>query len=80
MEDLHSWWEVPAVAHFFSLFKSCFSLSDFTIEVSHHGCFIECLQPSPIASCAKLPHVIWLTGLDRYRCGFVNVENVLVYI
>uniref|UniRef100_H2YHK6 Uncharacterized protein n=1 Tax=Ciona savignyi TaxID=51511 RepID=H2YHK6_CIOSA len=32
MKDLLSWWEVPAIAHFFSLFKSCFSLTDFTIE------------------------------------------------
>ncbi|XP_076818134.1 uncharacterized protein LOC143463516 isoform X2 [Clavelina lepadiformis] len=32
MEELKTWWEVPAIAHFFSLFKSCFSLTDFTIE------------------------------------------------
>ena len=34
LDELKSWWEVPAIAHFFSLFKSCFSLTDFTIEVS----------------------------------------------
>ena len=34
LEELKTWWEVPAVAHFFSLFKSCFMLTDFTIEVS----------------------------------------------
>nr|CAB3229620.1 uncharacterized protein KIAA1211 homolog [Phallusia mammillata] len=32
LKELRTWWEVPAIAHFFSLFKSCFLLTDFTIE------------------------------------------------
>lgn len=32
MEDIQAWWEVPAIAHFCSLFKTAFDLSDFDIE------------------------------------------------
>lgn len=36
--DLRSWWEVPSIAHFCSLFRSAFDLTDFDIEV----CIISC--------------------------------------
>lgn len=32
--DIHSWWEVPSIAHFCSLFRVSFDLLDFDIEVS----------------------------------------------
>ena len=32
--EVHSFWEVPYVAHFCSLFRTAFNLSDFDIEVS----------------------------------------------
>ncbi|XP_064634773.1 uncharacterized protein LOC135492316 isoform X2 [Lineus longissimus] len=32
MEELQSWWEVPSIAHFCSLFREAFSLLDFDIE------------------------------------------------
>lgn len=32
--ELRSWWEVPAIAHFCSLFRTAFRLPDFEIEVS----------------------------------------------
>ncbi|KAL8614346.1 hypothetical protein ACOMHN_007684 [Nucella lapillus] len=32
MEDIQSWWEVPSIAHFCSLFRTAFDLSDFDIE------------------------------------------------
>ncbi|TRY54533.1 hypothetical protein DNTS_033399, partial [Danionella cerebrum] len=31
-EEIQSWWEVPAIAHFCSLFRTAFSLPDFEIE------------------------------------------------
>lgn len=31
--ELRSWWEVPAIAHFCSLFRTAFRLPDFEIEV-----------------------------------------------
>lgn len=30
--ELRSWWEVPAIAHFCSLFRTAFRLPDFEIE------------------------------------------------
>ncbi|XP_006817978.2 LOW QUALITY PROTEIN: chromatin remodeling regulator CECR2-like [Saccoglossus kowalevskii] len=30
--EIRSWWEVPAIAHFCSLFRAAFNLSDFEIE------------------------------------------------
>ncbi|XP_066276515.1 chromatin remodeling regulator CECR2-like isoform X3 [Branchiostoma lanceolatum] len=32
LEKIRSWWEVPAIAHFCSLFRAAFNLSDFEIE------------------------------------------------
>ncbi|KAH3884183.1 hypothetical protein DPMN_008156 [Dreissena polymorpha] len=32
MDELQSWWEVPSIAHFCSLFRSAFNLTDFDIE------------------------------------------------
>lgn len=33
-EEIQSWWEVPAIAHFCSLFRTAFNLPDFEIEVN----------------------------------------------
>ncbi|RMC02704.1 hypothetical protein DUI87_19893 [Hirundo rustica rustica] len=32
LDELRSWWEVPAIAHFCSLFRTAFRLPDFEIE------------------------------------------------
>ncbi|MGH0116586.1 UNVERIFIED_CONTAM: hypothetical protein FKN15_014786 [Acipenser sinensis] len=32
VEEIRSWWEVPAIAHFCSLFRTAFNLPDFEIE------------------------------------------------
>ncbi|XP_028306266.1 cat eye syndrome critical region protein 2 [Gouania willdenowi] len=32
VEEIQSWWEVPAIAHFCSLFRTAFKLPDFEIE------------------------------------------------
>ncbi|XP_039988163.1 cat eye syndrome critical region protein 2 [Xiphias gladius] len=32
LEEIQSWWEVPAIAHFCSLFRTAFNLPDFEIE------------------------------------------------
>ncbi|KAH9500496.1 hypothetical protein Btru_072079 [Bulinus truncatus] len=32
LNEVHTWWEVPAIAHFCSLFKAVFGFSDFDIE------------------------------------------------
>lgn len=34
LPDVQSWWEVPCIAHFCSLFRLYFELLDFDIEVS----------------------------------------------
>jgi len=33
ISELRSWWEVPSIAHFCSLFRAAFDLPDFDIEV-----------------------------------------------
>ncbi|GFN93844.1 cat eye syndrome critical region protein 2 [Plakobranchus ocellatus] len=32
LQEIHTWWEVPAIAHFCSLFKAVFGFCDFDIE------------------------------------------------
>ena len=32
--EIRSWWEVPSIAHFCSLFRAAFGLTDFEIEVT----------------------------------------------
>ncbi|KAL4225500.1 cat eye syndrome chromosome region [Mactra antiquata] len=32
MDEIRSWWEVPSIAHFCSLFRTAFELTDFDIE------------------------------------------------
>lgn len=32
--DIQSWWEIPCISHFCSLFSSAFDLPDIDIEVS----------------------------------------------
>lgn len=34
LADIQSWWELPSIAHFCSLFRAAFDLLDFDIEVS----------------------------------------------
>ena len=40
--DLRSWWEVPSIAHFCSLFRTAFDLTDFDIEVYACLLMIQC--------------------------------------
>ena len=35
LSDIQSWFEVPSIAHFCSLFRAAFSLVDFDIEVMY---------------------------------------------
>uniref|UniRef100_A0A4W4H877 Bromo domain-containing protein n=1 Tax=Electrophorus electricus TaxID=8005 RepID=A0A4W4H877_ELEEL len=37
VEEIQSWWEVPAIAHFCSLFRTAFNLPDFEIEELEHA-------------------------------------------
>lgn len=39
--ELRSWWEVPAIAHFCSLFRTAFRLPDFEIEVRSRRCALS---------------------------------------
>lgn len=48
MEELRSWWEVPSIAHFCSLFRAAFDLPDFDIEDLENCLFAFCEdQESP---------------------------------
>lgn len=49
VEEIQSWWEVPAIAHFCSLFRTAFNLPDFEIEVNTSRA--PALRPR--ASCAS---------------------------
>lgn len=48
--EVQSWWEVPAVAHFCSLFRTAFNLPDFEIEVKTRRARSPC---APMPSVAK---------------------------
>jgi hypothetical protein len=39
--DIQSWWEVPSIAHFCSLFRAAFNLLDFDIEVRKKSIFFH---------------------------------------
>ncbi|XP_043206117.1 serine/arginine repetitive matrix protein 2-like [Amphibalanus amphitrite] len=41
MEDLQTWWEIPSIAHFCSLFRAAFNLLDFDIEDLEQGLLAE---------------------------------------
>lgn len=41
LTEIQSWWEVPCIAHFCSLFRSAFDLPDFDIEVSTSLHFVQ---------------------------------------
>ncbi|XP_052064684.1 uncharacterized protein LOC127704607 isoform X2 [Mytilus californianus] len=48
MEALRSWWEVPSIAHFCSLFRAAFDLPDFDIEDLENCLYAFCEdQESP---------------------------------
>ncbi|XP_060695045.1 uncharacterized protein LOC132824484 isoform X3 [Hemiscyllium ocellatum] len=71
-ERLRSWWEVPAIAHFCSLFRAAFSLPDFEIEefedallVSNWD-FLEDLVSKLLRGC--------------YQRKDISIENFHVYL
>ncbi|XP_072171687.1 uncharacterized protein [Diadema setosum] len=41
IEDIRSWWKVPAIAHFCSLFRSTFALPDYEIEELEEALFLD---------------------------------------
>lgn len=54
--ELRSWWEVPAIAHFCSLFRTAFRLPDFEIEVSGRparGALSPSALGAPGTSCGR---------------------------
>lgn len=59
--ELRSWWEVPAIAHFCSLFRTAFRLPDFEIEVSGREERARWRTPRPFLSCPL--------GSSRALCG-----------
>ncbi|XP_077995094.1 uncharacterized protein LOC144448682 [Glandiceps talaboti] len=44
LSEIRSWWEVPAIAHFCSLFRAAFNLSDFEIEELEDALVADCEQ------------------------------------
>lgn len=41
MEEIRNWWEVPSIAHFCSLFRAAFGLTDFEIEDLEEALIID---------------------------------------
>ncbi|XP_069759811.1 chromatin remodeling regulator CECR2 isoform X2 [Narcine bancroftii] len=44
VEEIRSWWEVPAIAHFCSLFRTAFGLPDFEIEELEEALLINDIE------------------------------------
>ncbi|XP_032894653.1 uncharacterized protein LOC116984565 isoform X6 [Amblyraja radiata] len=71
-ERLRSWWEVPAIAHFCSLFRAAFALPDFEIEELEDALlidnwdFLEDLVSKLLRGC--------------YQRKDINIENFHMYL
>ncbi|XP_048463098.1 cat eye syndrome critical region protein 2-like isoform X3 [Rhincodon typus] len=72
VDKLRSWWEVPAIAHFCSLFRAAFSLPDFEIEEFEDALlvdnweFLEDLVSKLLRGC--------------YQRKDISIENFHVYL
>ncbi|XP_078491492.1 uncharacterized protein LOC100179806 isoform X3 [Ciona intestinalis] len=80
MKDLLSWWEVPAIAHFFSLFKSCFSLTDFTIEELEEALLTDGETDASTAFTSKLLMELLQGCYNNSNISVTNYHETLIDI
>ena len=84
--ELRSWWEVPAIAHFCSLFRTAFRLPDFEIEVSGREerarwrtprPFLPCSLGSPETPCGRERGTrrLWPVVLNRRKGSEVGARG-----
>lgn len=69
MDDLQSWWEIPSIAHFCSIFRAEFNLLDFNIEELERS-FLSAENND----CISLQKLI-IALLQGYYDTNINVEN-----
>eukprot|EP00111_Clytia_hemisphaerica_P006367 TCONS_00018467-protein len=79
MDVIRSWFEVPAIAHFFHVFKNSFGLIEFDIEDFEDALFLDSAE-----NCSSfLPDLVvqLLRGLYKTKDGLqITIENYSHYL
>ncbi|XP_016358344.1 cat eye syndrome critical region protein 2-like isoform X3 [Sinocyclocheilus anshuiensis] len=77
VEEIQSWWEVPAIAHFCSLFRTAFNLPDFEIEeleqalLKHDQAFLSDLLCSLLKGCYQRSDIT-IQSFSSYLEDIIN--------
>uniref|UniRef100_A0A672SWN5 Cat eye syndrome critical region protein 2-like n=1 Tax=Sinocyclocheilus grahami TaxID=75366 RepID=A0A672SWN5_SINGR len=77
VEEIQSWWEVPAIAHFCSLFRTAFNLPDFEIEeleqalLKHDQDFLSNLLCSLLKGCYQRSDIT-IQSFSSYLEDIIN--------
>lgn len=78
MEEIRNWWEVPSIAHFCSLFRAAFGLTDFEIEDLEDALIIDGSNEDGNNRFLADLHARLLRGL--YRIKDITAENFEPYL
>lgn len=83
--DIQSWWEVPSIAHFSSLFSQSFNLPDLDIEDLEEALLTDGTEATEIdTSYRLLPELIvsLLKGCDEISVGwkFITTSNYQMFL
>jgi hypothetical protein len=71
MDDIQSWWEVPSIAHFCSLFRTAFKLLDFDIEELEEALLTDGEEDSGNSLLQKL--------IVRLLCGCLGNNTISTF-
>ncbi|PSN57900.1 hypothetical protein C0J52_00213 [Blattella germanica] len=71
MDDIQSWWEVPSIAHFCSLFRAAFNLLDFDIEELEEALLTDGAEDSGSSLLQEL--------IVRLLCGCLGNNDISTF-
>ncbi|KAK7788387.1 hypothetical protein R5R35_006559 [Gryllus longicercus] len=71
MDDIQSWWEVPSIAHFCSLFRAAFNLLDFDIEELEEALLTDGTEDSGSSLLQEL--------IVRLLCGCLGNHDISTF-
>ncbi|XP_049785821.1 mucin-12 [Schistocerca cancellata] len=71
MDDIQSWWEVPCIAHFCSLFRAAFNLLDFDIEELEEALLTDGAEDSGSSLLQEL--------IVRLLCGCLGNNDISTF-
>ncbi|KAG8231820.1 hypothetical protein J437_LFUL012314, partial [Ladona fulva] len=79
MDDIQSWWEVPSIAHFCSLFRAAFNLLDFDIEELEEALLTDGAEDSGSSLLQELM-VRLLAGCVPSAQGCISIFNYQMFL